>query len=84
MGRFEVFPNKELPITEEGGGPAGVNEPDDDGGGPAGVVEGLFESRKPYFLPGVDGAGLDEYSGAVNPAMLTSQWRTLIARFDVI
>jgi hypothetical protein len=53
----------ELPRKDEGGGPAGVNDPaEDGGGGPAGVVEG-FESPKenclPSFRSGVDG-GLDE------------------------
>jgi len=40
-----VVPNMELFITEDGGRPAGVNEPPDEGGGPAGVVEG-FEAPK--------------------------------------
>lgn len=50
---------------EEGGGPAGVNEPLDEGGGPAGVVEGIdAPNEKPLpawfdLLSGVDG-GLDE------------------------
>lgn len=55
----------ELPYVV-GGAPAGVKEPAEDGGGPAGVVEG-FEAPNANklldFLGGVDGAGLEEYSG---------------------
>jgi len=39
----------ELLITEDGGSPAGVNDPPDEGGGPAGVVEG-FEAPKANWL----------------------------------
>lgn len=51
---------------DEGGGPAGVNDPADEGGGPAGVVEGLEAPKENCFAPflfllsGVDGGGLDE------------------------
>jgi hypothetical protein len=51
---------------DEGGGPAGVNDPADEGGGPAGVVEGLEAPKENWFAPflfllsGVDGGGLDE------------------------
>ncbi len=65
----------ELPNSDEGGGPAGVNEGADEGGGPAGVVEGLdmklfdFEAR-PLDIrsreSGVDG-GLDENGTAKPP-----------------
>lgn len=56
----------ELPKYEEGGGPAGVNDPFDEGGGPAGVVEGFDAPNGKLLLPlfdllsGVDG-GLEEY-----------------------
>jgi hypothetical protein len=61
-----VLPSIELPKKDEGGGPAGVKDPDDEGGGgPAGVVEG-FEAPKengllPFFefFSGVAG-GLEE------------------------
>jgi hypothetical protein len=60
------FPKIELPRTDEGGGPAGVNDPEDEGGGPAGVVDG-FEAAKENkllslfdLLSGVDGSGLEE------------------------
>jgi hypothetical protein len=49
-----------------GGAPAGVNEPTEEGGGPAGVVEGFVapnEKRLLVFLSGVEGAGLELYSG---------------------
>ena len=36
-----LLPIIELPRKEDGGGPAGVNEPPEEGGGPAGVVEGF-------------------------------------------
>ena len=55
----------ELPSIDEGGGPAGVNEPADEGGGPAGVVEGLEAPKENCLAPswlllsGVDG-GLEE------------------------
>src|ERR1700694_1295814 len=62
---FCCVSNRELPKTDEGGGPAGVKEPADDGGGPAGVVEGL-DAPKEYclapaveLLPGVEG-GLED------------------------
>jgi hypothetical protein len=64
-------PNRELPNTDEGGGPAGVKEPADDGGGPAGVVEGLDTPKGNCLAPslellsGVDG-GLED-SGTWNP-----------------
>lgn len=53
----------ELPKADDGGGPAGVNDPVDDGGGPAGVVEGFAPNEKALvdFLSGVEGAGLEEY-----------------------
>ena len=67
-------PSNELPNTEGGGGPAGVNDLAEEGGGPAGVVEGW--AAKPPFkfpwlsliclrLPGVEG-GLEE-NGTVKP-----------------
>lgn len=48
-------------MIDEGGGPKGVNEPEEEGGGPAGVVEGLFDAPKLKggSFPGVEG-GLDE------------------------
>jgi hypothetical protein len=56
----------ELPRNDDGGGPAGVNDPDDDGGGgPAGVVEGFEAPNENRLLPlfdflsGVNG-GLEE------------------------
>lgn len=61
---FEV--KRELPSTEDGGGPAGVNEPaEEGGGGPAGVVDGSVPPKKllvppPGRLSGVEG-GLEEY-----------------------
>lgn len=36
------MPGCELPKTEGGGGPEGVNEFAEEGGGPAGVVDGWF------------------------------------------
>lgn len=74
---FEL-PIMELPRKDEGGGPAGVNDPDEEGGGgPAGVVEG-FEAPKekgllPFFdfLSGVAG-GLDE-NGTWKPDMAQSR-----------
>ena len=62
---FCCEPNRELPNTDGGGGPAGVNEPADDGGGPAGVVEGLDAPKENCLAPslkvlsGVDG-GLED------------------------
>ena len=57
-------PNMELPNTELGGCPAGVNELAEDGGGPAGVVEGFDIANMflplPDRLSGVEGAGLEE------------------------
>jgi hypothetical protein len=60
------LPIIELPRKDDGGGPAGVNEPVDEGGGPAGVVDG-FEAPNGKLLlllldllSGVDG-GLEEY-----------------------
>ena len=54
----------ELPRNDDGGGPAGVNDPVDEGGGPAGVVEGFEAPNKPLLplfdlLSGVAG-GLEE------------------------
>ena len=61
---FVAF-NTELPRYDDGGGPAGVKDADEEGGGPAGVVEG-FEAANvkilsplPDRLSGVDG-GLEE------------------------
>ena len=64
----------ELPNTEGGGGPAGVNDLAEEGGGPAGVVDGLV-AKTPYEclwlslvclrLSGVEG-GLEE-NGTVKP-----------------
>lgn len=71
---FCCEPNRELPKTDEGGGPAGVNEPADDGGGPAGVVEGLDAPKgncvtlSLELLLGVDG-GLED-NGTWNPDIL--------------
>jgi hypothetical protein len=61
--RGPLIPSIELPRTDDGGGPAGVNDPAEEGGGPAGVVEG-FERLNIFlplldFLSGVDG-GLEE------------------------
>jgi hypothetical protein len=44
----------ELSKTDEGGGPAGVNEPADDGGGPAGVVEGFEVPKENSLEPSLD------------------------------
>ena len=61
---------------DEGGGPAGVNEPADEGGGPAGVVE-RFEAPNEnclapslFLLSGVAGGGLDE-NGTWKPDILS-------------
>jgi hypothetical protein len=64
-------PNCELPKTEDGGGPTGVNDKwCDDGGGPAGVVEGLDEKLR--RLSGVAG-GLEEI-GTAKPDIATDDW----------
>lgn len=76
-GFIGLGPNIELPKTDEGGGPAGVNEPVDDGGGPAGVVEGFVAPKEklwPDLLSGVDGGdggGLEE-NGTWKPDMSSS------------
>lgn len=62
----------ELPRYEDGGGPAGVKDADDEGGGPAGVVEACAAKEKtlspwPDRLSGVDG-GLEE-KGTWKPDM---------------
>jgi len=67
--------NNELPKTDEGGGPAGVNDPADEGGGPAGVVD-RFEAPKENFFEasrrsGVDG-GLEE-NGTWKPDIVTAR-----------
>ena len=60
-------PSRELPKTDEGGGPKGVNEgADDGGGGPAGVVEGLEAKLREW--PGVEG-GL-ELNGTLKAMVL--------------
>jgi hypothetical protein len=41
----------ELPRKNEGGGPAGVNDPVEEGGGPAGVVEGFDAPNEKLLLP---------------------------------
>ena len=61
-----AVPIIELPRNDDGGGPAGVNDPDEEGGGPAGVVEGFEAPNEKRFFPlldlwaGVEG-GLEEY-----------------------
>jgi hypothetical protein len=69
----------ELLMMEDGGRPAGVNEPPDEGGGPAGVVEGFDAPKEKAlyeFLFGVDGGGLEEYSGAWNPDIMS--WEAFV------
>jgi hypothetical protein len=62
-----AVPKIELPKTDDGGGPAGVNDLDEEGGGPAGVVEGFEFAKENILLPlfdffsGVEGPnGLEE------------------------
>lgn len=61
-----AVPIIELPRKDDGGSPAGVNEPEDDGGGPAGVVEGFEAPKENKLLPLLDffsgvAGGLEEY-----------------------
>ena len=85
LKRLFPDPNCELPKTDDGGGPEGVNDAAEEGGGPAGVVEGLAEKEffeVPFGVfwkvcngllagPGVDGScGLDE-RGTEKPDMVT-------------
>lgn len=68
----------ELPNTDEGGGPAGVNEPADEGGGPAGVVVGLvarFMNEFPKLPLRVRRSGVEgvlEDNGTVQPDIVSS------------
>lgn len=68
-----ALPKSELPRNDDGGGPAGVKDPEDDGGGPAGVVEGFEAPKEKILLPlfdflsGVAG-GLEE-NGTWKPDM---------------
>lgn len=81
-------PKMELPRTDEGGGPAGVYDPDDEGGGPAGVVDGFEAAEENKLLPlfdflsGVDGCGLEEKGTwkDIVEVRARSALRTLVSR----